>query len=430
MNPDFSISIPFLIQAMKNNIGKAILTLIVTLILAALAIIFLPRAYLSEAVVFVRLGRESVGLDPTATTGSMVQVLESRESEVNSIRDMLTSRAVMEAIVDRMGPEVVLGDEDLPEKFTVSKSLPEDDFVKSPRQMAIQMLIEEIYVLSERKSSVLKVGVQASSPELARRILQVYLDCYQAVHTQAHQTPESNQFFEDQAKLLQKQWNNLFNQLQNTKKEAGVVSVEGAQDILKAQISETQLQFMKVESQRSSVEARHKSLEKMIKNPLNARKLRDDLIDASADLASMRAESKSLSEQLDELKDKSDKLNVDEVKIRQLEQEVAIAKVNYDQYSELVEQTRIEAELLTSKFTNVKVVQEPSFVPKSVSPKKKIILAAGLVAGFSGAFLIALLSEIFFGGRPPSEPVGQTNLVNTPNPSRNEGQELIQNANA
>ena len=154
MNPDFSI--PFIIGAIKNNLGKALLTFLLVLSLAASAIIFLPRTYISEAIIFVRLGRESVSLDPTATTGSTVQVLESRESEVNSIRDMLTSRAVMEAIVDKMGANVVLGDEDIPDEFMESENLPEDDYVKSPRQKAIQMLTEEIFVISERKSSVLK----------------------------------------------------------------------------------------------------------------------------------------------------------------------------------------------------------------------------------------------------------------------------------
>lgn len=51
MNPDFSISIPFLLGALKNNFGKALLTLLAVLSLAVLAIIFLPRSYLSEAIV-------------------------------------------------------------------------------------------------------------------------------------------------------------------------------------------------------------------------------------------------------------------------------------------------------------------------------------------------------------------------------------------
>ena len=429
MNTDFNISIPFLIGALRNNFGKALLTLLAVLTLAILAIFFLPRSYLSETIVFVRLGRESVSLDPTATTGSTVQVLESRESEVNSIRDMLTSRSLMELIVDTMGADVVLGDEDLPDEFNPEKILPEEDFVKSPRQEAIQMLTEEVYVISERKSSVLKIGVEASSPHLARRIMEVYLDCYKSIHTAAHQTPESNEFFEQQSEVLRDQWKSLMGELRDLKKQAGVVSIDGAQDILKAQVSETQLQYMNVESQRSSVAAKHAAIERMIENPLNVRSLRDQLTEAGADLASLEAESKEVRGQLAQLKAKAVQLNRDEVKIRQLEQEVAVAASNYTQYRELHEQTRIEAELLSNKFSNVKVIQDPSFIPKSVGPKKKLIAVAGLVAGFSSAFLVAILYEIFYGG--PSAPAGRTRVVGNPgNPGLREGQDLIPNANA
>ena len=424
MNPEFSFSIPFLIGALKNNFGKALITLLATLVLCALAIIFLPRTYVSEAILFIRLGHESVALDPTASTGSTVQVLESRESEVNSIRDMLQSRAVLEAVVDTMGPEVVLGDEDLPDEFTHSKIAPEDDVAKSPRQEAIKMLWQEVFVISERKSSVLKVGVEASSPQLAQRILQVYIDCYKTMHTNAHKTPEGNEFFAKQSKVLQQQWRDLMDELQLAKKTAGVVSIEGAQDILKEQISETKAQLMDVESQRSSTSARFTMLERNSENPLNVRKLRDSLLDTGAVLASLEAESEAIKLQLLELQEQSEKLNADEVKIRQLEQEVALAESNIAQYGELQEQTRIEAALLSSKVTNVKIIQDPSFIPKAVSPKKRILAAAGLVAGFAGAFLVAVLSEFLYGG-PNSAPAGSRGFSSPTGPGR---RELVQNA--
>ena len=426
MNP---ISLPFLFNAIKNNIGKAILTFLLTMVLVALAIIYLPREYRSEAIIFVRLGRESVSLDPTATTGSTVSVLESRDNEVNSIRDMLTSRALLESVVDRMGPDVVLGDADIPDELITEHEPVEDDFEKSPRQKAIKLLQEKLYVISTRKSSVLKVGVEVASPQLARRVLQVYLDSYKAMHTAAHQTPDSNEFFAEQAEFLQQQWKTSMNQLQQTKKEAGVVSIEGAQENLKEQFNETQSQLMEVQSQRDATLARLKELETVAAQPLKARKVSDELIKTRADLAAMDAELTTLRNQMQQLLDKSAELNLAEVKIKELEQEVAVSETNYSQYRELREQTRIEEALHSSKFTNVKVVQQPSFIPKAVSPKKAILAAAGLVAGMSGAFLIAILWE-FWKLRPGSRPP-ETRSVESTNPSGLQGPEpLIQNANA
>lgn len=73
-----------------------------------------PRSYVSEAKLFVRVGRETVTLDPTATTGQTIAVYEARETELNSVLDVMASRAVREMVVDRMGAGVVLGQRPVP----------------------------------------------------------------------------------------------------------------------------------------------------------------------------------------------------------------------------------------------------------------------------------------------------------------------------
>ena len=111
------VSIPALVGAIRNNLKRAAITFLLTIALTVLAIFFLPREYSSEAAIFVKLGRESVSLDPTATTGSRISVLESRENEVNSVRDMLHSRILLETVVDKLGPKVILGDAELPDEL-------------------------------------------------------------------------------------------------------------------------------------------------------------------------------------------------------------------------------------------------------------------------------------------------------------------------
>ena len=45
--------------------------------IAVLYITFCPKTYTSEAKLFVRVGRESVSLDPTATTGQVITLQEA-----------------------------------------------------------------------------------------------------------------------------------------------------------------------------------------------------------------------------------------------------------------------------------------------------------------------------------------------------------------
>ena len=397
------LSLSTLLSAARNHWFAASLVMFLTLLLAVLAMMFLPKKYLSEAMIFVKLGRETVSLDPTATTGNMVSVLESRDNEINSIRDMLYSRAILERVVDRIGPEVVLGDAPLTDESFEGNFVPGTDYKNSPRQKAIRALIESTGVYNSRQSSVLKLSVEAASPELAQRILGEYLDVYLAMHTDAHQTPESNKFFEEQSRLLKIQWQEAMKALQIAKEDAGVVSIEGARDNLKVQTHETQSALMSVESRLSSTQARLKKFEAIInKNPLDQQRIGGNYLAAKGELSGMLAEKKALETQLESMLDKAAKLNRDEVAIGSLEQEVQIAATNFGQYQELHEQTRIENALHSNRFTNVRIVQEPSYVPKHVSPSKSLIGVAGLVAGSSGAVLIAVLLELLMS--PKSRP--------------------------
>ena len=388
------LSFSTLFSALKNHWFSAIVVFVGTVAATVLAIIFLPRSYVSEAIMFVKLGRETVSLDPTATTGSTISVLDTRDNEINSIRDMLYSRGIVEKVVDRIGPDVILGGAELSDE-TKERDPLEKDYLNSPRQNAIKTLIQDMYVVSSRKSSVLTLHVGASSPELAQRILKEYLDVYQILHTDAHQTPASNDFFGEQSQLKRRQWQESLKALQIAKEDAGVVSIEGARDNLKAQTHTIESSLMETISSLSATKARLKKFDLLIeKNPLASQQVAADYVEAKATLAGLLAQKATLENQLQELLDKAAKLNQSEVLIGQLQTTVELHADSYSQYLEFYEQSRIDEALHSSRFTNVRLIQEPSFVPKPVSPKKSIIAALGLVSATTGAVLIAVLLEL------------------------------------
>ena len=69
--------------------------------------------YRSQAQLLVRLGRENVAIDPTATVGQTpaVSIPQSMENEINSAVVLLKSRVIVEKVVDSLGPRVILGAE-------------------------------------------------------------------------------------------------------------------------------------------------------------------------------------------------------------------------------------------------------------------------------------------------------------------------------
>ena len=389
----FSLSTFF--SALKNYWLAAAFVFIMTAGLAVLAILYLPRSYESEAMIFVKLGRETVSLDPTATTGSTISVLESRDNEINSIRDMLYSHVIIEQIVDRIGPEVVLGDEEFTDETKEREEFPEKDYKNSPRQKAIRAVIDDTYIVSSRKSSVLILNAKAPSPELAQRILKEYLAAYQEMHTGAHQTPKSNNFFKEQTQLLRGRWQESLKALQIAKEDAGVVSVKGARESLEQQTNTIQSSLMSVTGSLASTKAKLEKFKFLVdKNPLAQQRVSDSYLQAKGELVALTAQKKTLEMQLDEILARAAKLNRDEVTIGQLQKTVELQATNFSQYQELYEETRIQEALHDSHFTNVKIVQEPSFIPKAVSPKNSLIAMAGMVAATTGAILVALLLEL------------------------------------
>ena len=399
-DPDL-FSLGTLISAAKNHWLAAAFVFILTMALAVAAMFLLPKAYESEAMIFVKLGRETVSLDPTASTGSKINVLESRDNEINSIRDMLYSRSIIESVVDRIGPEVVLGDEDFTGERVEDIPDSSSDYKNSPRQKAIRQLTEDTYIISTRKSSVLTLNAKASSPQLAQRVLLEYLESFQKMHAEAHQTPNSDQFFEKQTRLKESQWQEAMKALQIAEEDAEVGSIDGARANLKEQTHATQSSLMSVESQLFSTKAMVEKFDRIVdNNPLDQRTIRAEYLDAQAKLSAFTAQKETLDRQLVELRDRSAKLNKDALTIGQLTKEVDHAAASYLTYQELLEQVRIEEALTADQFTNVRVTQPPSFVPKAVSPKKSILGIAGLVAATSGAVLMALFLELFFTRRP------------------------------
>jgi len=146
------------------------------IMLVAIAVTFLGhKTYTSEAKLFVRLGRESVALDPTttATTSQVVMVQESREYEINSVFELLKSRAVLSNVISSLGPQMVLGREMDPDSVK-SAGMLESLHLFSPYSVedaALKQLNNDLNIVAVKKSNIINISCNAKTPELARDIV-------------------------------------------------------------------------------------------------------------------------------------------------------------------------------------------------------------------------------------------------------------------
>src|SRR5437016_14594219 len=97
----------FVRRAIQRHWRKGAVASLAAAVLALVGALVMPRSYYSEARLFVRFGRENQ-VDPTASSGQMVSLYESRESEINSLIEILKSRAILDRVVAELGPGLVL----------------------------------------------------------------------------------------------------------------------------------------------------------------------------------------------------------------------------------------------------------------------------------------------------------------------------------
>ena len=97
-------------QALLRHRRKSALFFAAVVAGTVLVTLLSPKEYRSTGKLFVRLGRENATLDATATLGEnpIVAVPMSRENEINSVVEILQSRALLEKVVDALGPAFVL----------------------------------------------------------------------------------------------------------------------------------------------------------------------------------------------------------------------------------------------------------------------------------------------------------------------------------
>src|SRR5262249_55328815 len=154
-------------------------------------VLLVSRKYESDAKLFIRLGRESATLDATAQAGQNIPISQPRQNEINSVVELLESRAVLESVVARLTPETLL-----------AASRPANDDLA--RDEAVLRVQRSTRIYAVRNTHVVTVHCEAKSPELAQRIVQAHVDAFHELHAKVNTTSGSKEFFAAQDATLQK----------------------------------------------------------------------------------------------------------------------------------------------------------------------------------------------------------------------------------
>ena len=248
----------------------------------------IPEVYRSEAKLLVRLGRENVTLDPTVTTGQIININQSYEKEVNLELEILKSRELVENVVDSIGPDAFLkhparklfaiGADDKVIRKTTPEALNEVkksqssserfNLVKQSedRDKAVLQVMKNLEAKARKDSSIISISYKAESPMLAQNVIATLIDYYLEKHIAVHQTPGSHQFFLQQANQLRSKLALSEEELRNLRDESGISSIEEQQQVIFSRITALEGQTGAAEAELAACQAKIQGLQKMLPN--------------------------------------------------------------------------------------------------------------------------------------------------------------------
>jgi uncharacterized protein involved in exopolysaccharide biosynthesis len=279
-----SLSLGYFLGVLFRHKKKSLLTFFGFCLLAIFIALFLPRTYLSKSKIYVRIGRESITLDPTATTGQTVMMQKSQESEINSVLDILDSRQIKETVVEQLGTDQVLEAGNPPnfvlagidstrsavggllDSFTASTSdgTTDESLPSVKEELAIRRLGRTTWASAAKNSNVITIAAKAGSPKVAQSIAQATLDAFIQEHLRLNRTEGSFEFFVDQTRRMEAQLAAKQAQLQKMKSEFQLLSVEGKREALQAKLSDIELAAVHTERQLAYAHAKIKETDQAI----------------------------------------------------------------------------------------------------------------------------------------------------------------------
>lgn len=417
---------------------RAAAIVVIAVILGFTWIAYAPREYESEAKLFVRVGWENAGLDPTVNKVDAVAINISRETEIITMLEHLRSRPILENAMNVVVPP------------TPGES-PEN------RERAFAGFKSRLSITSPKNSMVIRIAAKGDSPQQAQKTASVLTNLYLEDHLALSRPAGSYEFLAEQSNRLREEFEAAQNELRDAKNQGDLASILGKRTALESQINVLQTKINEVTASLSAIDAkmsamrntfesldkpllkqmvtgspndgfaamRDKLFELQVKQEELKSKFhashplymavesqvaeisavlkreepdREQIIEAisSQDLssrASLVAQKQSMQSQLAGLRDELLKLNEGEVQVTRSEVKLRHVEARYLAYATKTEDARIDNALRKDKISNVQVIQPASTAAIPVSPQKASILLLSLVFGVAGGVATALLSH-------------------------------------
>jgi uncharacterized protein involved in exopolysaccharide biosynthesis len=435
---------------------RILATLLLGLLLTAGAAMLVPKRYTAEASLLLRLGREYVYTPEVGDANASQPLTYDREQTLQAEAKILTSRDVLESVVDKMGAATIY-----PALSQAGGSAPQQ------RARAVLALERAVDADLLKGSNLLQVSYRHDNAELAAQVLAQLIEGYlhkrlvvfssasygtaeadfaqrtaelraaEAKIAEFKQAHGIRSFAEEQTLLLTQR--NAVEQRQSdvalalaqaggrngalqarlpaipsevtlsTETQRGEAAESARKLVLDLRLKEREasakyhdtepaVQDARADLQRATAYLRELEAQPPRSVRTGRSALRDGaesaLLNAGTELAQAQAGRQTLVQQRAALDKRLAELAASESELRTLERERHLTEVNYDAAAKRLRDETVLADLDRQRKSNVSVVQRPMVPLEAKSVRGIVLLVGGLLSVFA-AVLVAFLSALW-----------------------------------
>jgi len=381
--------------------------------------------YEARAALLVKAGRENVSIPavPASTEQQVIVSLGLRKEDIRSEIELLNNRSLIEQVVSEIGTDKLFPQPEAPhtriatvkyevkrglrnakqflsdklERIELHKPLPEEE-------KAVLAVSKHLQLAQIRNSDVIEIRFRWSDPEISEEVLQVLLDRYLEHHLRSHKTAGGYDFFDAQARILEKRLRSSEQQLADLKQGQGIVSYEQQKQALLAQIDtftatrkQTDSELAATKAEIDELAAQLSALVTRMTTGVNqtVSEARSALMRQQVQRKALEGKRETLQDHIDSYRRELLTLDAQDLEVTRLRRQVAIEEQNYLLYQKKLEEARISDVLDAARVVNVRVIDPPatSFLP--VGPPRLSAIAFAGLAGLLAAALLAFVLEYF-----------------------------------
>lgn len=259
-----------LMRSVMRQWRSIVVTTVVVGVIVAGTLLVWPNRYSSDGLMYVRLGRGAVSLDPTTLPSKSISLQESRAAEVVSVAEMVGSRAIAERAVEIVGVEEINRPrtwlDRIGQSLAISGGVAETDLdaeevsAQLAKEEAIKRVSKSLEISIPRNGYTVSVVSRGSDPLLAQDIVEAVMSQYQRYHVDAHRAQGSLSFFKEQIYKSEQAAIEARRRLQEARNKSGWLSVDSAEATLQERIVNLELSLDSAESSFADAESHAKSL--------------------------------------------------------------------------------------------------------------------------------------------------------------------------